>query len=74
MQARPDRLAKPPSQAIPDHGVSNRFRQSEPDPRSTRFRAAQAKRRKIGSRNPYTAVVNLAEIDGAENPGSLRKR
>jgi hypothetical protein len=74
MQAQPDRLANPPSQAIPDYGVSNRFRQSEPDPRSTRFRAAQTERREIRSRNPEAAVVDLAEIDGSQNPGTLRKR
>ena len=73
MQMEPDRLASPPPQPVPNHGIPERFRHRESDPGAFRFRPLEAERRKVRTRNPESAVVDLAEIDGSQDPDILRE-
>jgi hypothetical protein len=73
MEMEPDRLASPPPQPVPRHGVAERFRRRKSNARAVRFRASEAERCKVGTRNPDSAVVDLAEIDGSQDPDILRE-
>jgi hypothetical protein len=70
---QPDRFPDPPADPITDHGLPDRARQGEADPRPIRFRFTNAKGREERVGVAGTLVVNSSEVFGTQEADTFRK-